>query len=263
MIPFADGRMILHTGSVAQIEIRAPERRNALSLAMWNALPGICDAIVSDAGMRAVLLTGSMEPGGAFSAGADITEFEAVYATPESTAAYNAVVRLAQARLRDLARPVIAVIAGACVGGGCGLALAADLRFASPEARFGITAARLGLCYGPEDTAQLVEKVGPARAKDLLFSARLIGAEEALAIGLIERIVPAADLMAEAMAYATAMAELSGISIRTSKATINRLTAPDSAVCAALDDAFVASFSGADFSEGRLAFAARRRPRFD
>ena len=121
-----------------------------------------------------VLLTGATQAGGTFSAGADITEFKEVYATPETTNAYNGMVRLALSRLRDLDRPVIAVIAGACVGGGCGLALAADLRFAAPEARFGITAARLGIGYSPEDNAQLVEKIGPARAKDLLFSARLI-----------------------------------------------------------------------------------------
>ena len=262
MTPFADGRLILHPGPIARIEINAPDRRNAMSRAMWQAIPLICDAIEGDVGTRVVLFTGSPRAGGTFSAGADITEFDEVYATPDTTAAYNAMVRLAQVRLRNLDRPVIAVIAGPCVGGGCGLALAADLRFAAPEARFGITAARLGIGYSPEDTAQLVEKVGPARAKDLLFSARLISAEEALAIGLIERIVPASDLLKQATDYATALAELSGLSIRTTKAAINRLTAPDQAVCAALQEAFVASFSGADFKEGCRAFAARTKPEF-
>ena len=171
-------------------------------------------------------------------------------------------VRQAQARLRVLDRPVIALVAGACVGGGCGLALAADLRFAAPEARFGITAARLGLGYSPEDTAQLVEKVGPARAKDLLFSARLIGADEALAIGLIERILPAASLLKEGTDYADGLAELSAFSIRMTKAAINRLASPDEAVCAALNATFVAGFEGPDFKEGRTAFLNRRKPVF-
>ncbi|MEI6097540.1 MAG: enoyl-CoA hydratase-related protein [Alphaproteobacteria bacterium] len=263
MTPFADGRLILHQARVARIEINAPDRRNAMSRAMWHAIPLICDRIEADPGIRAVLLTGAAEVGATFSAGADITEFEDVYATSEATTAYNAMVRRAQARLRILDRPVIAVVAGACVGGGCGLALAADLRFAAPEARFGITAARLGLGYSPEDTAQLMEKVGPARAKDLLFSARLIAAEEALAIGLIERILPAATLLQEATNYADGLAELSSLSIRATKAAINQLTSPDAAVCADLNARFVAGFESLDFKEGCTAFMNRKKPVFD
>lgn len=262
MTPFADGRLILHPGRVARIEINAPDRRNAMSRAMWHAVPAICDAIEADDGIRAILLTGAAEVGATFSAGADITEFEEVYATPATTTAYNAMTRLAQARLRTLDRPVIAVVAGACVGGGCGLALAADLRFAAPEARFGITAARLGLGYSPEDIAQLLEKVGPARAKDLLFSARLIAAEEALSIGLIERIVPAATLMQEATDYANDLAGLSAYSIRATKAAINSLTSPDEAICARLNATFVRGFDGPDFLEGRTAFLNRKKPLF-
>jgi enoyl-CoA hydratase/carnithine racemase len=262
MIPFADGRLILHPGRVARIEIAAPDRRNALSRAMWQAIPLICDAIETDPDMRAVVLTGAAEVGATFSAGADITEFEEVYATAQATNAYNAMVRLAQARLRALDRPVIAVVAGACVGGGCGLALAADLRFAAPEARFGITAARLGLGYSPEDTAQLVEKIGPARAKDLLFSARLIAADEALAIGLIERIFPADALLTQATRYAQDLADLSAFSIRATKITIDRLVAADPAVCAGLHEMFVAGFEGPDFKEGRTAFMNRKKPVF-
>jgi len=262
MIAFADGRLILHPGPVARIEINAPARRNAISRAMWQALPLICDRIAADEAIRAVLLTASPGAGGAFSAGADITEFAEVYATAGSSAEYNRLVRLAQARLRDLPRPVIAVIAGVCVGGGCGLALSADLRFAAPGARFGITPARLGLAYSPEDTAELIAKVGQARAKDLLFSARLIDAGEALAIGLIDRILPEDGLDQGALDYAQGLAKLSGQSIRIAKDAINRLSAPDPAVCAALHAAFVASFAGADFAEGRSAFIERRAPEF-
>lgn len=140
--------------------------------------------------------------------------------------------------------------------------MAADLRFAAPEARFGITVTRLGIGYSPEDNAQLMEKVGPARAKDLLFSARLIGADEALSIGLIDRIVPAADLMQAAMDYATGLTDLSSLSIRVTKAAINRLAAADPTTCAALNAALVATFSSADFQEGRAAFVGRRKPQF-
>jgi enoyl-CoA hydratase/carnithine racemase len=118
------------------------------------------------------------------------------------------------------------------------------------------------LGYSPEDTAQLVEKVGPARAKDLLFSARLIGADEALAIGLIERILPAASLLKEGTDYADDLAELSAFSIRMTKAAINRLASPDEAVFAALNATFVAGFEGPDFKEGRTAFLNRKKPVF-
>jgi enoyl-CoA hydratase/carnithine racemase len=259
---FAGGRLLLQTGSVARLAINAPERRNAISQAMWQALPEICATIAAEESIRVVLLTASPDAGGAFSAGADISEFEAVYADVQSTRAYNASVRRAQQALRDLPRPVIAVIGGACVGGGCGLALAADLRFASGAARFAITPARLGLAYSPEDTAQLVEKVGPARAKDILFSARMLSAEEALSYGLVDRVLEPEGLEAAALEYANGLSQLSQTTIRAAKTIINRLGAPDPQACAGLHALFEASFSGPDFAEGRKAFLEKRAPKF-
>ena len=261
----ADDRLRLIPGRVARIEINHPARRNAISQAMWAALPAICATIAADPAIRVVLLCAADQPGVAnptFSAGADISEFAGVYATPASTAAYNRLVRQAQAALRDLPRPMIAVVAGACIGGGCGLALACDLRFAAMSAQFAITPARLGLAYSPEDTAQLVEKVGPACAKDMLFSARMVPASEALAIGLIDRVEPDADLWRAVEAYAGALADLSPRSIATAKATINALSEPHLRNGAALQQAFDDSFSSADFAEGRAAFLARRPPVF-
>jgi enoyl-CoA hydratase/carnithine racemase len=255
---YADGLLQVTPGRVAVVEIANPDRRNAITQAMWAALPAIAAALDDDPAVRAVILRAR---GAAFSAGADIGEFDRVYADADSAAAYNALVRAAQAAWRDLPRPVIAEVAGACVGGGCGLALACDLRFAAQGARFGITPARLGLGYSWEDTGQLVEKVGPARAKDILFSGRLMPAAEALAIGMVERVFPDDSLRAETEAYAAAVADLSPASHRVTKATVNRLTAPGRAPedVAAL---FRASFAGADFAEGRAAFRTRRKPVF-
>lgn len=258
---FADGQLrLIGTGPVATLELNQPDRHNAVSSAMWQALPEAVGAIEADAAIRVVLVRGA--GGRAFSAGADISEFATLYADPERTAAYNAAVRAGQASLRHLERPVIAVVDGVCVGGGCGIALACDLRFASSAARFAITPARLGLAYSYADTAQLVEKVGPACAKDILFSGRMLAADEALAIGLIDRVVAPEELEGVVRNYAEDLALLSQTSIRAAKAIVNMLvddgaTAP--AEAARLADA---AFAGADFREGFQAFMEKRKPRF-
>lgn len=260
---FAGGSLRLHRARIARIELHAPERRNAMSQAMWAALPEICDAIEAEPDIRVVLLTAATAGDRAiFCPGADITEFEAVYADAESTRAYNASVRQAQARLKALPRAVIAMIRGACVGGGAGLALAADLRFADDSARIGITPARLGLAYSPEDTAQLLEKTGPAMARDILFSARLLDAEEAHKAGLIDRIYPAETLETRTLDYARGLSELSLNSIRAAKTIINGLTDPAGPDLPRLQQVFEESFTGADFREGRAAFLERRKPDF-
>jgi enoyl-CoA hydratase/carnithine racemase len=260
---WADGTLTLAPGRVAVLTLNAPARRNAISAAMWAAVPGIVERLAADGACRAVILNAAPGAGGpVFSAGADISEFDRVYSTAESTAAYNALVRAAQAALRDLPRPVIAEVAGACVGGGCGLALACDLRFAADSARFAITPSRLGLAYSWEDTAQLMEKVGPARAKDILFSGRMVDAAEALAIGLADRVFPDERLADEVRAYAGALADLSPASIRAAKATVNGLASGDAGAWEGARALFEASFAGRDFAEGRRAFAERRKPVF-
>jgi len=258
---FAEGQLrLLHAGPVATLELNQPEKHNAVSSAMWRALPEAVAAIEADAAIRVVLVRGA--GGRAFSAGADISEFADVYSDAGRTEAYNAAVRAGQAALRHLQRPVIAVIDGVCVGGGCGIALACDLRFASSSARFAITPARLGLAYSYADTAQLVEKVGPARAKDILFSGRMLPAEEALAIGLIDRVIAAEELEGTVRNYAADLALLSQTSIRAAKAIVNMLVddgAETPAEAARIADA---SFAGPDFEEGFRAFLEKRKPRF-
>lgn len=260
MLAFADGALNLHAGPVATLELNQPARRNAMSAAMWLALPRAIAAVAADEMIRVLLVRGAGHE--AFCAGADISEFGAVYADPEATAAYNSAVRSAQAALRDLPRPTIAVIEGVCIGGGCGLALACDLRFSSATAQFAITPAKLGLAYSFADTAQLVEKVGPARAKDILFSGRQIAAIEALAIGLVDRVAEASSLEAEIGAYAELLSSLSQTSIRTAKAMINAMAAGAAPAPADMSALFAASFEGQDFREGYQAFMQKRQPRF-
>jgi len=257
---FADGTLRLTVSPIAILEFCQPGKRNAVTMQMWAELPTVLQAIAANEKIRVLLIRGSGTE--AFCAGADITEFREMYSTPESTNRYINAVRQAQYDLRHLPHSTIAWIYGDCVGSGCGLALACDLRFAADNARFGIPPARLGLAYSVEDTAQLVEKVGPAFAKDLLFSARLIDSREALAAGLIDRSFAAAELEAAVTRYAASMTELPRASIQASKTTINAITDSQIPDNAELRDMYQATFSGEDMKEGYEAFLSRRKPIF-
>lgn len=248
---YAEGGLLLEPGEIARLILDRPDRRNAMTAAMWAVIPEICDRVTRD-GSRVLIVTGSGNA--AFCAGADISEFETVYGTPETTAAYNRDVRLAQARLRDLACPTIAEVHGVCYGGGCGLALACDFRVASAGATFAITPARLGLAYSPADTWQLIEKVGMPRAKDLLLTGRAVTAQEALDIGLIDRIDDSATALADHLA-GLAPAALGAI-----KAICNGLGLPSPRPD--LQAIFEATFAGPEFREGYSAFLEKRRPDF-
>lgn len=251
-------RLALASG-LAVVTIDRPAVRNAISQAMWQAFAAIAADLDADPTLRVVLLRGAGET---FSAGADIAEFETVFADPASRDAYNAIVREAQAALRAVACPTIAVIDGNCIGGGCGLALACDLRFASARARFAITPAKLGLGYSFGDTLQLVEKVGAARAKDMLFSARALAAEEALAAGLVDRVFAVESVEAEALAYAETVADLSQATIRSVKRFVNAIADRHLDGTERFEPAYRAVFEAPDFAEGRSAFMEKRKPRF-
>ena len=254
-VEFADGGLRLDPGPIARLTLERPMKRNAMTHAMWTALPVICDRLISE-NTRALIVTGAGDK--AFCAGADISEFEAVYGTTEATESYNGIVREVQARLRDLPCPTIAEVRGVCYGGGCGLALACDFRVAGPDASFAITPARLGLAYSPADTWQLIEKVGMPRAKDLLLTGRAISAQEAFDIGLIDR------LDKDATATATEMAEhfshLAPSALSAIKAICNGLSTP--AYPPDLQGVFEGTFAGPEFQEGYRAFLEKRKPDF-
>lgn len=257
---FAGGKLRLHRGRIAMLELNQPDRRNAVSQDMWQAFPDICAAVEADAAIKVLVLRGA--GGRAFSAGADISEFATVYADAESARSANDAIRRAQARLRAIDRPTIAMIDGVCIGGGLGIALACDFRFSVATAKFAITPARLGLAYSFHDTAQLVEKVGPVRAKDILFSARLLDAEEAFSIGLIDRVFTPDALLQEVTRYAEDLASLSQTSIRTAKAVVNGISDILAAHADRYSSLVDASFDGPDFREGYKAFLEKRSPEF-
>lgn len=253
------GLRLEREGSVARLVLARPDKQNAISRAMWRALLDHATELAADPTVRAVIVTGAPP---VFSAGADIAEFAHVFQDEGAAQAYNELVQAAMAAIERLPVPVIAEIRGSCIGGGCGLALACDLRFAATDARLGITPARLGLAYSLGDVKRLMDLVGPARAKDILFSARLLDAEEAGAIGLVDRVLPPEELSQGVAAYVQGLTTLSGSSQRLIKQIVRLVLSgqvEEDAASRALRDGAVAH---ADFAEGKSAFLAKRRPRF-
>ncbi len=244
---------------LARLRLNSPSRRNAMSRAMWLALPGICAEIEARADALVVIVDGA---GGDFCAGADISEFDQVYRDAAATHEYVDAIQAALVALAALDRPTIAALSGVAVGGGLGLALSCDLRFCGEDAYLAITPAKLGLLYGHAETRRLVDLIGPARAKDLLFSGRRIEPAEALAIGLVDRVLPASELNGNVSAYAAEVARLSQRSIRGAKRAVDAIARGMSeespAFRAGVEDAAL----GEDFREGRAAFAAKRAPDF-
>lgn len=241
-------------GQVAHLLIDRTAKRNAMTQAMWEVFPTLLGDAMADDDIR-VLILRAAEPG-AFSAGADIAEFSVGARDPAWRATNQLAIARAQFELASAQKPVIAAIAGDCIGGGCGLALACDLRVATAAARFGITPAKLGLVYSLHDTKLLVDLVGPAQAKRILFTAGLIDATEAHRIGLVDLLHTDPIVLAETIAANSVH------SVRESKAMVRRILNGQSTDDATTRALFADAFALPDFEEGVAAFTAKRRPVF-
>jgi enoyl-CoA hydratase/carnithine racemase len=244
---------------IARIRLDRPERRNAMSRAMWLALPGLCERIAATEEALVVIVEGA---GGHFSAGADIDEFETVYRDAEATRDYTDAIQDGLKALVALDRPTIAALRGNAIGGGLALALCCDLRFCADDAHLAITPAKLGILYGFVETRRLVEAVGPARAKDLLFSGRRVECAEALTMGLIDRLVAAAGLDATIDGYAAELALLSQHSILGAKLAVEAIAGGLETESPAFRALIEGAAAGVDFAEGRSAFLGKRAPKF-
>ncbi len=245
-------------GPIARLLIDRAAKRNALDQAMWERLPQLVEKAMALREVRVLVLT-SAAPG-LFCAGADISEFAALSRDADWRQRNQAAIRRTQVTLARAPKPTIAAVDGDCIGGGCGLALACDMRVASRHARFGITPAKLGLVYPLHDTKLLIDVVGPAQAKRLLFTAGLLDAPEAQRIGLVD--ILADDLSAAVDELTQAIAAVSPHSQRASKAIIRRILdgATDDDPASSAD--FDMAFEGADFREGVAAFLEKRKPNF-
>jgi enoyl-CoA hydratase/carnithine racemase len=239
---------------VVRLLIDRPDKRNAFTVAMFEALPGLVAQAVADPGARVILLTSGTS--GMFCAGADIGELSGNADDPAWRARNQAAINKAQHNLARAEKPVVAFIDGDCVGGGCGLALACDIRIATPRARFGITPAKLGLVYPLHDTKLLVDLVGPGQAKRILMTGTMLDAAEALRIGLVDMIADSPDALVDSIAGN------SSHSACQSKAMIRLILdgqTDDNPETLAM---FASAFEGADFKEGVSAFLEKRRPGF-
>ena len=242
-------------GAVATLIIDRPEKRNAMSFEMWSAIPGLMDKVAAEDTVRAMVVRGTDH----FSAGADISEFATLRADAAGAERYSEAVHNGERAIVGLAKPTIAAVTGVCVGGGCEIALACDLRIGAPDARFGITPAKLGIVYNFTSTKQLVDAVGPAWARQILFTGEIIDAATALRIGLVNEL--ADDPVARATDLATTMASRAQVSVRGAKTVIAKITDgrhEDDEVRAL----YTESVQSTDYAEGVAAFLAKRPPRF-
>lgn len=238
-----------------------PKRRNALSLEMWEGIATIIDAFQRDESVRVVVMKGAGDK--AFVSGADISQFGDERSNAEQAERYGTVLAKARQQLNNLDKPLIAMIRGYCLGGGLTVALTADIRIASDDSRLGIPAARLGIAYGYESLKQLVDLVGPAHAKEIAFSAHRLSAEEALRIGLVNRVVPVEELEQTVVELASAIASNAPLSVKAAKMTIEEvLKDPASRNLDSIAQMVRICFDSQDYAEGRKAFMEKRKPLF-
>lgn len=251
-----DEVLVTRDGSIVTLTFNRPAARNAMTWGMYDRLERICEEVDADDSVRALIVRGA--GGKAFVAGTDIGQFK-VFETADEGLAYERDGDRRMDRLARVRKPVIAQIQGPAVGGGFRIATACDLRIATPEARFGAPIARtLGNCLSMAAYASLLDMFGPSRLKELIFTARLISAEEAHAAGYVHEIVPAGQIETRVRAVAAQIAEHAPITLWVTKEAIRRIQ--ESRRLPGGDDLIAATYTSADFREGVRAFLDKRKP---
>jgi len=248
-------------GALGWLVFDHPERRNAISAEMWAGIPDAARELDEDEAIRVVILRGSGEV--AFVSGADISEFEEKRTGAAKAIAYEGDTGRAFGALNAIRKPVIAMIHGFCVGGGMATALAADLRYSADDGVFAIPAARLGLGYHESGLRALVDLVGPAVAKEIFFTARRFRADEALRVGILNDVVPKAELEETVRARAEQIAANAPLTLRSAKLIVRNLARdPGDRDAAAIQDSITGCFESEDYKEGVRAFLEKRPPQF-
>lgn len=245
---------------IAKIVVNRPQQRNAFKTLMWSELEEIIKKIESDPEIMVVVITGAGEK--SFVAGADISEMTENFPPVKDAKVINPV-SSAMGVVENVEKVVIAMINGYAIGGGCEIAIACDLRIAADSAQIGITSAKIGICLGFESIKRLVGLVGPPKAKDILYTGRLLSAQEALAIGLVDYVVPKKELESFTMEYAKGIIQNAPLSVLGAKKTINILSRNYNLI--KTDDEYRISkecYQSEDFKEGVRAFLEKRKPQF-
>ena len=259
--PSTDKMLARRDGVIGHMIFNNPERHNAVSLDMWDSVEAILTDYETDETIRVLVLSGA--GGKSFVSGADISKFDKERGSAEAVAHYNERIKRVYDRILQFPKPTIAMINGYCIGGGLNLATVCDLRFCSVKSKFGMPAARLALGYPFHSIQRLVSVVGAPMAKDLMFSARHIDADEAFRIGLVHKLMPEDDLEEFVADYATQIGANAPLTLRSMKFIVGEvLKDPDARDLAACDDMVTACFSSEDYVEGRTAFMEKRKPAF-
>jgi enoyl-CoA hydratase/carnithine racemase len=249
-------------GPIGWIIFNQPEKRNAVSQEMWQMIPDMVRDLEEDDHIRVIILRGAGEQ--AFVAGADISQFKDRRRNMDDELAYRRISGRGSQSLAHIQKPLLAMIHGYCVGGGLGIAITCDMRIAAEDARFGIPAARLGLGYHYDGVEKLMHLIGPSNVLDIFFSARTdFSAAEALRMGLVNHVVPRAELESFTRKYALRMAGNAPLTQRTAKTTVHELLkAPELRDLGKLDKMLAECFNSEDYQEGVQAFSEKRRPVF-
>ena len=248
-------------GAIGWVIFNNPERHNATSYEMWQSLPLVLEAYARDPEVRVIVFRGAGEK--AFSAGADISQFKEKRSSEEAVKLYNDTADASSRALRECAKPTIAMIHGYCIGGGAAIAVGCDIRIASDSAKFGVPAAKLGLGYRFDGIKRLSSVVGPAYTAEIFFTGRQFSAQEALQMGLVNRLLPAAELESYTLDYANTIATNAPLTIAAVKRSLIELSKNpaerDLDQCQRMVDA---CFQSEDYKEGRTAFMEKRKPQF-
>src|SRR5580692_7347523 len=259
---YADGKILQSvTDGVGIITFNNPDKRNAMSLEMWEGFGQALVALRDDPAVRVVILVGAGDK--AFVSGADISQFEKTRHNAEASEEYSRKSAAQRALLADYPKPIIACIRGFCLGGGMQVAMAADMRIASDNSQFGIPAAKLGIAYGYDGLRNLVSLVGPSWARLIMYTGMRIDSAEAVRIGLVDRMLPDAELWDATMEIARTISGNAPLAIQAAKITIAQvLKDPDKRDTDAIRAIGTACMDSEDFREGRTAFMEKRKPKF-
>ena len=247
---------------LATVTFNRPDQRNAISFSMWKELAQLLAGLDADDDIRAIIFTGA--GGEAFSAGADIKDFQEHRSDSQKGALYNDAVNGLLSQLHSMATPTVSMIKGYAVGGGCEFAIATDLRIASEDSRFGIPVARLGITVGHQEMQGLVNLVGKGNAMYILLSGRLLDSQEALRIGLVNQVLPKAELEDYTYRLANEIANLAPLSHKVNKQTMRQVLAKPSLADLTPEESVLplTQFDTEDYQEGYRAFLEKRRPSF-
>jgi enoyl-CoA hydratase/carnithine racemase len=256
----SDHIVVERRDAVATVILNRPESHNAINVAMYRDLPGVVRDLDTDPTVKVIVMRGAGTR--SFASGADISEFEAERSDAVKAKAYNEKVAAAEHAIEELTKPSIAMIHGYCIGGGAGLALACDLRFADRAAKFAITPAKLGLVYSLESSKRMVDLVGPSRTKWILYSGLQIPADRAYELGLFDEVVDADGLEELTYGFAETVCSRAQFSVRAGKVMVDKVVAGQVRDDEATTDLRNSSFDTEDFTEGVQAFMAKRSPNF-